>query len=335
MSSEIVWDHESVSAATGTARNGLESARITNVSGDGDGVSAVVGSAVTEGNTKTNAEIDGAVRDADGTEKASKDLDESDEEGAKKQKKIDTELSANHGGGKDSGSGGTGNDGLKGAGRPMDAGVPSASAPQQPQMPPMSGGGPPVGSGGGMPSWPQMTQADVNNAPNRDALMAANRGADGGSGGSLGKFTDDPEGRRAQELADKLVNHQPPIPYAWGGGHGGAPGPSQGVHDGGYADQCGDYRKRGVDCSGLARWMTHNLYGVDINGTSQSQYASGHPVSAANARPGDLFFPHSSGRPPHHVQVYVGNNMVIEAQKSGTFLKFSPLQSGEFRRFAQ
>ncbi|TXH11159.1 MAG: peptidoglycan endopeptidase [Spirochaetes bacterium] len=332
MSSEIMWDHESISTATDAARNGLESSRITNVSGGGDGVSAVVGSAVTDGNTKTNEEIEGAQRDADGTKKASKDLSETDEEGAKKQKGIDTELSGNHG--KDGGSGGLGSDGPKGLGKgPMDAGVPTAAqpggAPQQPQMPQM----PPVGSGGGMPSWPQMTQADVNNAPNRDALMSANRGADGGSGGSLGKFTDDPEGRRAQELADKLVNHQPPIPYAWGGGHGGAPGPSQGIHDGGYADQCGDYRKRGVDCSGLARWMTHTLYGVDINGTSQSQYASGHPVSASNARPGDLFFPHSSGRPPTHVQVYVGNNMVIEAQKSGTNLKFSPLQSGEFRRF--
>lgn len=185
-----------------------------------------------------------------------------------------------------------------------------------------------------MPSLPQMTQHDVNHAPNRDQLINQIKGMDPEHGGDVGSLSDDPDGRKAQELAQKLVNHDPPIPYAWGGGHGGSPGPSQGTRDGGYADQCGDYAKRGVDCSGLSRWMTHQLYGIDIGGTSQAQYASGRPIDAAHARPGDIFFPSSAGRPPEHVQVYVGNNQVIEAQKSGTYLKFSPLQSGEFRRFA-
>ena len=124
------------------------------------------------------------------------------------------------------------------------------------------------------------------------------------------------------------------LPYTWGGGHGGEPGPSGGVRDGGVADQFGDYNKTGVDCSGLSRWMTAELFGVDPNGTSQSQYASGKPISASEARPGDMVFPASAGRPPQHVQVYVGNGQVIEAQKSGTNLMFSKLAAGgEFRRF--
>lgn len=136
------------------------------------------------------------------------------------------------------------------------------------------------------------------------------------------------------ELANDYVAAQ--IPYAWGGGHGAQPGPSQGVSDGGgYADQCGDYNKIGLDCSGLARDFTWNLYGVDINGTAATQYASGMPIAPEDARPGDIFFPNSAGRPPGHVTVYIGNNSMLEAQQSGTLIMISPLSDGEFRRFVQ
>ena len=136
------------------------------------------------------------------------------------------------------------------------------------------------------------------------------------------------------ELANEYVAAQ--IPYAWGGGHGPEPGPSQGVSDGGgYADACGDYNKIGLDCSGLARDFTWNLYGVDINGTAATQYASGMPVAPEDARPGDIFFPTSAGRPPGHVTVYIGNNSMLEAQQSGTLVMISPLSDGEFRRYVQ
>ena len=136
------------------------------------------------------------------------------------------------------------------------------------------------------------------------------------------------------ELANEYVAAQ--IPYAWGGGHGPQPGPSQGISDGGgYADQCGDYNKIGLDCSGLARDFTWNLYGVDINGTAATQYASGMPIDPADVRPGDIFFPNSAGRPPGHVAVYIGNNSMLEAQQSGTLIMISPLSDGEFRRYVQ
>lgn len=136
------------------------------------------------------------------------------------------------------------------------------------------------------------------------------------------------------ELATQYVNAQ--IPYAWGGGHGAQPGPSQGISDGGgYADACGDYNKIGLDCSGLSRDFTWNMYGVDINGTAASQYASGMPIAPEDARPGDIFFPFSSGRPPGHVTVYIGAGSMLEAQQSGTNVMISPLPDGEFRRFVQ
>jgi len=200
-----------------------------------------------------------------------------------------------------------------------------------PQMPQMGGGMP--SGGGGAPSLPQMTQSDMAGAPNRNDLINQLKGEGPGEKSSFaGGLSDDEHDRKVQELAQKIVDME--LPYTWGGGHGGEPGPSGGVRDGGVADQFGDYNKTGVDCSGLSRWMTAELFGVDPNGTSQSQYASGKPISASEARPGDMVFPASAGRPPQHVQVYVGNGQVIEAQKSGTNLMFSKLAAGgEFRRF--
>lgn len=152
--------------------------------------------------------------------------------------------------------------------------------------------------------------------------------------GSVMPVSGDADDQAVIELANEYVAAQ--IPYAWGGGHGEQPGPSQGISDGGgYADQCGDYNKIGLDCSGLARDFTWNLYGVDINGTAATQYSSGTPIAPEDARPGDIFFPNSAGRPPAHVTVYIGNNSMLEAQQSGTLIMISPLPDGEFRRYVQ
>ena len=344
MSNEITHDHESLSPTIQGVRSNLQETRVD--SSDANGVNPSISGALEQGNNDTNSELGDAADDADKTDKASEDLDENEDDNAKKGKDVDTELSADGEGGKD----GDGKPGEKGGGdKPgsnsdanrLNSGVPSNQSQQQPSMPQMSspssgggGGSPSSGGGGGTPSLGNMNQNDLSNAPNRDSLVDQLKNSDSKHGGSIGDLSDDEQERKVQELAEKIVNADPPIPYTWGGGHGSEPGPSGGTRDGGVADSFGDYAKTGVDCSGLARWMTYQLYGVDINGTSQTQYSSGEPISASNARPGDIFFPDSAGRPPHHVQVYVGNNQVIEAQKSGTYMKFSPLTSGEFRRFA-
>lgn len=211
-----------------------------------------------------------------------------------------------------------------------------ASAMPQTQMPPM-------------PQMPQipldqipgMTQDQFGGAGNKEQLINALLGAVTGPDGSKmfnGVKVGDAPGQIAvgegkdgdvQSLANQLVGAN--IPYAWGGG--GLDGPSQGTTGNAVADRMGDYNKVGFDCSGLSRYMTYQTYGVEIPRTSEQQYASGMPVSASEARPGDLFFPSSAGRPPGHVQVYVGNNEVVEAPSSGQTVKFSGLQNGEFRRF--
>ncbi|MFZ2238698.1 MAG: C40 family peptidase [Gordonia amarae] len=123
------------------------------------------------------------------------------------------------------------------------------------------------------------------------------------------------------------------IPYAWGGGS--LEGPTGGIHDGGAADAAGDYNKSGFDCSGLARYLIYQSSGVEIPRTSEAQFSSGVEVSASDARIGDLVFPNYAfhgGGGPSHVQVYVGDGLVVEAQQSGTNMMYSKVPAGRFVR---
>ncbi|TXI64291.1 C40 family peptidase [Mycolicibacterium mageritense] len=181
----------------------------------------------------------------------------------------------------------------------------------------------------------QAMLAGPGGAPMLDQILArgnASNGFDGGPASQpLGSRPSGPVEARLYDVTKRLLG----MPYAWGGGHGAAPGPSQGISDGGGpADRAGDYRKVGLDCSGLSRYVLSQVYGVDIGGTSQSQYASGMPVSSPTA--GDLVFPKGSfgSGGPGHVQVYLGNGQVLEAPSSGQTVKISPLSAGaHFRRF--
>lgn len=203
------------------------------------------------------------------------------------------------------------------------------------------------------------TQYDVTHAPNRQQLAddiynalndsEANGGnseavgtgqpgddrprPSGADRGSINQYSDDERDRKAQEIQEHWVSQG--VPYAWGGGHGSEPGPTQGISDGGgQADRMGDYNKIGLDCSGYGRQVIYELTGQDLAfGSAADQYNTGTPVSPDEARPGDLVFPESAGRPPQHIQVYAGGNQVSEAQQSGTDLMFSELTPSEFRRF--
>lgn len=196
------------------------------------------------------------------------------------------------------------------------------------------------------------TQYDANNAPNKQELadeiyeyLRAGQSGDGSDlaepildGGSEVRIDpNDPDAEiKVKELAKDFVATK--MDYVWGGGHGADPGPTQGVSDGGgAADANGDYNKVGLDCSGLTRAFTYNAYGVDIGaGSAADQYNSGVPISADQARPGDIFFPDSAGRPPRHVQVYIGDGQILEAQQSGTKLLVRDMEpGGEFRRFVK
>lgn len=73
------------------------------------------------------------------------------------------------------------------------------------------------------------------------------------------------------------------------------------------------------DCSGLTQWAYHQA-GVPLTRTTYTQIHEGIPVPRSQIQPGDLIFP-SSG----HVQLAIGNNLVIEAPHAGATVQISPL----------
>ncbi len=73
------------------------------------------------------------------------------------------------------------------------------------------------------------------------------------------------------------------------------------------------------DCSGLVKWA-YAQAGVPVRRTTYEQIVDGVVVPRAQVRPGDLVFPHTG-----HVQLAIGNNLVIEAPYSGATVRISPL----------
>ncbi|OBI87398.1 C40 family peptidase [Mycobacterium sp. 1245805.9] len=87
-------------------------------------------------------------------------------------------------------------------------------------------------------------------------------------------------------------------PYVWG-----ATGPNQ------------------FDCSGLVQW-SYAQAGLRLGRTTYQQIDEGLPVPRSQVRPGDLVFPHAG-----HVQMAIGDNLVVEAPYSGASVRISPLGS--------
>jgi peptidoglycan DL-endopeptidase RipA len=112
------------------------------------------------------------------------------------------------------------------------------------------------------------------------------------------------------------------VSYAWGGGN--ANGPTRGIRDGGVADLFGDYDKIGFDCSGL---MIYAFAGVGIRLPHYSGYQAlaGRRVPASQMRPGDLLFWATGGR-IHHVALYLGDGMMVEAPYSGARVRVAPVR---------
>lgn len=88
-------------------------------------------------------------------------------------------------------------------------------------------------------------------------------------------------------------------PYVWG-----ATGPDQ------------------FDCSGLTQW-SYARAGIHLDRTTYQQIYDGVPVPRSQARAGDLVFPTAG-----HVQLAIGNNLVVEAPHSGATVQISPLGAG-------
>jgi len=75
------------------------------------------------------------------------------------------------------------------------------------------------------------------------------------------------------------------------------------------------------DCSGLTQW-SYARAGIHLDRTTYQQIHDGIPVPRSQVRPGDLVFPHAG-----HVQMAIGNNLVVEAPHAGARVQISPLGS--------
>lgn len=73
------------------------------------------------------------------------------------------------------------------------------------------------------------------------------------------------------------------------------------------------------DCSGLVQWA-YRQAGVALDRTTYDQIHDGIPVPRSQIRPGDLVFPHTG-----HVQLAIGNNLVVEAPHAGATVRISQL----------
>ena len=73
------------------------------------------------------------------------------------------------------------------------------------------------------------------------------------------------------------------------------------------------------DCSGLTQWA-YRQAGVPLTRTTYTQIHDGIPVARSEIRPGDLVFPNTG-----HVQMAIGNNLVVEAPHPGAAVQISPL----------
>jgi cell wall-associated NlpC family hydrolase len=73
------------------------------------------------------------------------------------------------------------------------------------------------------------------------------------------------------------------------------------------------------DCSGLVQWA-YARAGVRLDRTTYQQINDGVPIARSQIRPGDLVFPHAG-----HVQMAIGNNLVVEAPHAGANVRISQL----------
>ncbi len=103
----------------------------------------------------------------------------------------------------------------------------------------------------------------------------------------------------SQQIVD-VANEYLGIPYVWGGTN----------------------PETGLDCSGFVQ-NVFARFGVDLPRVSRDQARAGEPVaSIGEARPGDVI---AFGEPVDHIGIYVGDNKIIHAPRTGEVVKVSTI----------
>ncbi len=112
------------------------------------------------------------------------------------------------------------------------------------------------------------------------------------------------------------------VPYSWGGGN--ANGPSRGFAQGANTV--------GFDCSGLTLFA-YAQAGIRLDHFTGSQWNAGQRVDRGQLVPGDLMFFATNTSVPgsiHHVSIYLGNDLMIEAPHTGDVVKVASAVRSDF-----
>jgi cell wall-associated NlpC family hydrolase len=106
------------------------------------------------------------------------------------------------------------------------------------------------------------------------------------------------------------------VPYSWGGGN--HHGPTLGFGPGANTV--------GFDCSGLMIYAFAAV-GKRLPHYSGYQANAGRKVPLSQKAPGDMLFWATRGR-IHHVALYIGNNKMLEAPRTGLNVRITSVRYG-------
>jgi cell wall-associated NlpC family hydrolase len=94
----------------------------------------------------------------------------------------------------------------------------------------------------------------------------------------------------------------------------------------------GESPERGLDCSGLIRYVFQHVTGVTLPRTAQELSRIGKDVRAADLEPGDLVFFNTRRFAFSHVGIYLGNDRFIHAPSRGGEVGVASLGSAYWQK---
>jgi len=94
----------------------------------------------------------------------------------------------------------------------------------------------------------------------------------------------------------------------------------------------GETPDRGLDCSGLIRYVFQQVTGVTLPRTAQEQSRVGTRVELADLRVGDLVFFNTRRFAFSHVGIYLGDDRFIHAPRRGREVEVTTLSAGYWQK---
>ena len=94
----------------------------------------------------------------------------------------------------------------------------------------------------------------------------------------------------------------------------------------------GESPERGLDCSGLIRYVFQHVTGVTLPRTAKELSRIGKDIRAADLEPGDLVFFNTRRFAFSHVGIYLGNDRFIHAPSRGGEVGVASLGSAYWQK---